>query len=314
MRRRLESDVATRVTVTGGGGFLGGYVVDAFLARGCDVFVPRQRDYDLTREADVMRMYDDGGPDIVVHLAAVVGGLGANVANPAKFLYDNLLMGLHLVEHARRRALRKFVTIGTICEYPKHTPVPFREVSIWDGYPDEATAPYGIAKKTVLVQGQVYREQYGFDAIHLLPVNLYGPRDNFDPKTSHVVPAMIRKCVDAADSRASQVVCWGDGTATREFLYVADCAEAIVLATERYSSPEPVNLGSGRETSMRELIDLIANLSGFEGEIVWDATMPNGQPRRCLDVSRAEQCFGFRASTDFRQGLARTIAWYRQSR
>jgi GDP-L-fucose synthase len=306
--------MATRVTVTGGGGFLGGYVVDAFRARSCDVFAPRQRDYDLTREADVVRMYDDGAPEIVVHLAAVVGGLGANVANPAKFLYDNLLMGLHLIEHARRRGVRKFVTIGTICEYPKVTPVPFRETSLWDGYPDEATAPYGIAKKTVLVQGQVYRQQYGFDAIHLLPVNLYGPRDNFDPKTSHVVPAMIRKCVEAADTRAQQVVCWGDGTATREFLYVADCAEAIVLATERYSSPDPVNLGSGRETSMRELIDLVAEFSGFEGEIIWDASMPNGQPRRCLDVSRAEHCFGFRASTNFRDGLRRTIEWYRQSR
>jgi GDP-L-fucose synthase len=303
-----------RVTVTGGGGFLGGYVVEAFRARGCEVFVPRHRDYDLTRETDVVRMYEDGRPEIVVHLAAVVGGLGANVANPAKFLYDNLLMGLHLIEHGRRQGIAKFVTIGTICEYPKHTPVPFQEASLWNGYPDEATAPYGIAKKTVLVQGQVYRQQYGFDAIHLLPVNLYGPRDNFDPKTSHVVPAMIRKCIDAVDRRAQQVVCWGDGSATREFLYAADCAEAIVLATERYSSPEPVNLGSGRETSMRELIDLVAALSGFEGEIVWDASMPNGQPRRSLDVSRAEQCFGFRARTDFRDGLARTIEWYRQSR
>ena len=306
--------MATRVTVTGGAGFLGGYVVQAFCARGCEVFVPRHDAYDLTREADVIRAYDDGQPDIVVHLAAVVGGLGANVANPGKFLYDNLLMGLHLIEHARRRGVRKFVTIGTICEYPKHTPLPFREASLWDGYPDEATAPYGIAKKTILVQGQVYRQQYGFDVIHLLPVNLYGPHDNFDPKTSHVVPAMIRKCVDAADRRDEQVVCWGDGTATREFLYVADCAEAIVLATERYSGPEPVNLGSGRETTMRELIGLVAELSGFDGKIVWDTSMPNGQPRRCLDVSLAEQGFGFRATTNFREGLQRTIAWYRQTR
>lgn len=305
--------MGTRVTVTGGAGFLGQYVVEKFSAHGYEVFVPRHSDYDLTQEPDVVRMYDDGRPEIVIHLAAVVGGLGANVANPGKFLYDNLLMGLHLIEHARRRGVRKFVTIGTICEYPKITPLPFRESDLWNGYPDDATAPYGIAKKTILVQGQVYRQQYGFDAIHLLPVNLYGPRDNFDPRTSHVVPAMIRKCVEAADQKHQQVVCWGDGSATREFLYVDDCAEAIRLATERYSSPEPVNLGSGREVSMRQLIDQIAELCGFEGEIVWDASMPNGQPRRCLDVSRAETCFGFRATTDFRQGLARTIEWYRRT-
>jgi GDP-L-fucose synthase len=301
----------TRVTVTGGAGFLGQYVVEAFAARGYDVFVPRHADYDLTSLGDVERMYDDGRPDVVVHLAAVVGGLGANVANPAKFLYDNLLMGLYLIEQARRRAVAKFVTIGTICEYPKHTPVPFREDALWDGYPDEATAPYGIAKKTILVQGQVYRRQYGFDAIHLLPVNLYGPRDNFDPKTSHVVPALIRKCLEAVERGERQVVCWGDGSATREFLYVADCAEAIVLATERFSEADPINLGSGREVSMRELITLVAELVGFNGEIVWDRTMPNGQPRRCLDTSRAAERFGFRATTDFREGLQRTIAWYR---
>lgn len=305
---------AKRITVTGGGGFLGQYVVEAFAARGYETFVPRHVDYDLTREADVLRMYDDGRPDIVVHLAAVVGGLGANVANPAKFLYDNLLMGLYLIEHARRRGVAKFVTIGTICEYPKHTAVPFREDALWNGYPDEATAPYGIAKKTILVQGQVYRQQYGFDAIHLLPVNLYGPRDNFDPRTSHVVPALIRKCIDAMERGEGRVVCWGDGSATREFLYVKDCAEAIVLATERYSGLEPINLGSGREVSMRQLITVISELVGFTGEIVWDRAMPNGQPRRCLDTSRAAECFGFRATTDFREGLARTIAWYRESR
>jgi len=303
-----------RITVTGGAGFLGQYVVEAFTARGCEVFVPKHADYDLTSESDVRRMYDDSRPDIVIHLAAVVGGLGANVANPAKFLYDNLLMGLYLIEQARQRGVRKFVTVGTICEYPKVTPVPFREDALWDGYPDEATAPYGIAKKTILVQGQVYRQQYGFDAIHLLPVNLYGPRDNFDPKTSHVVPALIRKCLEALDRGDRKVVCWGDGTATREFLYVRDCADAIVLATERYSSPDPVNLGSGREVSMRELIALIAELSGFTGEIAWDANMPNGQPRRCLDTSRAAERFGFRATTDFRDGLARTIDWYRRVR
>ena len=301
------------VTVTGGGGFLGQYVVEAFAARGYDVFVPRHADYDLTREPDVVRMYEDGRPDIVVHLAAVVGGLGANVANPAKFLYDNVLMGLYLIEHARERGVRKFVTVGTVCEYPKHTPVPFREDALWSGYPDEATAPYGIAKKTILVQGQVYREQYAFDAIHLLPVNLYGPRDNFNLRTSHVVPAMIQNCVEATRRGTRRVVCWGDGTATREFLYVTDCAEAIVLATERYSAADPVNLGSGREVSMRELIASIAEVVGFDGEIVWDASMPNGQQRRCLDVSRAEACFGFRATTDLRQGLARTIEWYQQS-
>jgi GDP-L-fucose synthase len=303
-----------RITITGGHGFLGQYVVEAFASRGDDVFVPAHRDYDLTRESEVERMYEDGDPDVVIHLAAVVGGLGANVANPAKFLYDNLLMGLYLIEHARRRAIAKFVTIGTICEYPKNTPVPFREESLWDGFPDEATAPYGIAKKTILVQGQVYRRQYGFNAIHLLPVNLYGPRDNFDPATSHVVPALIRKCLEAADRGDRQVMCWGDGTATREFLYVEDCARAIVMATDRYDGIEPVNLGSGREVSMRELITAIAEIAGFTGEIVWDTTMPSGQPRRCLDTSRAEQRFGFRAATDFREGLARTVDWYRTTR
>jgi GDP-L-fucose synthase len=285
--------------------------VSEFQRRGYHVFVPRHATYDLTREADVIRMYNDGRPDIVVHLAAVVGGLGANIANPAKFLYDNLLMGLFLIEHGRRRRLRKFVTIGTTCEYPKHAAVPFKEDALWSGYPDPATAPYGIAKKTVLVQGQVYREQFGLDVIHLLPTNLYGPEDNFDPATSHVVPALIRKCVAAAESKAAQVVCWGDGTATREFLYVQDCAEAIALATERYSGADPINLGSGREVSMRELIESVCELVPFRGEIVWDASMPNGQPRRCLDVTRAADLFGFRARTDFRDGLARTLDWYR---
>jgi GDP-L-fucose synthase len=303
-----------RAAVTGGAGFLGQYVVDVFRQSGYDVFVPRHQEYDLTREADVVRMYDDGRPDIVIHLAAVVGGLGANVANPAKFLCDNLLMGLHLIEQARKRHVAKFVTIGTICEYPKHTPVPFSEDYLWSGFPDEATAPYGIAKKTILVQGQVYRKQYGMDVIHLLPVNLYGPRDNFDAITSHVVPALIRKCVEAAEVGAPRVVCWGDGSATREFLYVEDCARAILLATERYSGADPVNLGSGREVSMRELIGMISAFVGFKGDIVWDETMPNGQPRRCLDTSRAAARFGFRATTDFREGLARTIAWFRSHR
>jgi GDP-L-fucose synthase len=305
--------VPTRVVITGGGGFLGSYVVEAFKTAGYDVFVPRCRDYDLTLEAEVIRLYEEAKPAIVVHLAAVVGGLGANVANPARFLYDNLLMGLFLMEQARRRRVTKFVTVGTICEYPKYTPVPFREEDLWNGYPDEATAPYGIAKKTILVQGQVYRLQYGMDVIHLMPTNLYGPRDNFDPATSHVVPALIRKCLEAADHGRPSITCWGDGSATREFLHVADCARAILLATERYSAPEPVNLGSGQETSMRELVALVSDASGFTGEIVWDASKPNGQPRRCLDVSRAA-AFGFRATTPFRNGLKQTVDWYRQAR
>jgi GDP-L-fucose synthase len=301
----------TRVTVTGGSGFLGGYVVDAFRLAGHEVFVPLHRDYDLTREEDVVRMFDAGAPDIVVHLAAVVGGLGANVADPARFLYDNLLMGLYLIEHGKRRGIAKFVTIGTICEYPKHTPLPFNENALWNGFPDEATAAYGIAKKTILVQGQVYRQQYGMNVIHLLPVNLYGPRDNFNPVTSHVVPALIRKCVEAVERRDRTVVCWGDGSASREFLYVKDCAQAILMATQLYSGADPVNLGSGREVSMRELIALISDLVGFTGDILWDDSMPNGQPRRCLDTSRAARLFGFRASTDFRVGLAQTIGWFR---
>jgi GDP-L-fucose synthase len=303
----------TRITVTGGAGFLGSYVVEAFRRRGYDVFVPRRSDYDLTREVDVLRMFDDARPQIVVHLAAVVGGLGANVASPAKFLYDNLLMGLFLIEQARQRGISKFVTIGTSCEYPRSTPLPYREVDLWNGFPDEATAPYGIAKKTILVQGQVYRQQYGLDVIHLMPTNLYGPRDNFDPATSHVVPALVRKCMEAAEANRPSVTCWGDGSATREFLHVADCAEGIALATERYSAPEPVNLGSGRETSMRELIALVAELTGFGGEIVWDRSKPNGQPRRCLDVSRAAS-FGFAATTPLREGLQQTVEWYRRSR
>lgn len=305
--------VSKRVTVTGGGGFLGGYVVEAFANRGYEVSVPRHREYDLTRERDVVRMYEEGRPDIVVHLAAVVGGLGANVANPARFLYDNLLMGMFLMEHARLRGVAKFITVGTSCEYPRNTPVPFREEDLWSGYPDEATAPYGIAKKTILVQGQVYRRQYGMDVIHLMPTNLYGPRDNFDPATSHVVPALVRKCLEAVEGGRPSITCWGDGSATREFLYVADCAEAILLATERYSDVSPVNVGSGRETSMQELVALVCEVVGFRGAVVWDATKPNGQPRRCLDVSRAA-AFGFRASTDFRDGLTRTVEWYRRSR
>jgi GDP-L-fucose synthase len=303
-----------RVTVTGGAGFLGRHVVDALERRGHDVFVPRRVQYDLVEEAAVSRLLRDGRPDILVHLAAVVGGIEANRTEPGRFFYENLHMGTMLMEHARRARVRKFVGVGTICSYPKFTPVPFAEERIWDGYPEETNAPYGLAKKMLLVQGQAYRQQYGFNAIHLLPVNLYGPGDNFDPVSSHVIPALIRKCLDAMEQGREQIVCWGDGSATREFLYVEDCAEAIVLATERYDEPEPVNIGAGFEISIRELAGLIAVACGFEGDIVWDPTKPNGQPRRCLDTSRAADRFGFRARTSLEAGLKRTIEWYRDAR
>jgi GDP-L-fucose synthase len=302
-----------RVTVTGGGGFLGQYVVRALRERGDDVFVPRRAQYDLRREADVLRMYADGRPDLVVHLAAIVGGIGANRAHPGRFFYDNLHMGTMLMEHARRSSVGKFVGVGTICSYPKLTPVPFREEDLWNGYPEETNAPYGIAKKMLLVQGQAYRQEYGFNAVHLLPVNLYGPGDNFDPESSHVIPAIIRKCLTAVDRREGHVVCWGDGSATREFLYAGDCAEAILLAAERYDGADPVNIGAGFEISIRDLTERIARICGFEGEIIWDVTKPNGQPRRCLDTSRAAALFGFRAHTDFHEGLKQTVAWYRST-
>jgi GDP-L-fucose synthase len=304
----------TRITVTGGGGFLGRCVVEALQQRGYEVFVPRKSNYDLTEEPAVRRMYADAKPEVVVHLAAIVGGIGANRKEPGRFFYENLHMGTMLMEHARRNGVAKFVGVGTICSYPKHTPVPFTEDHLWDGYPEETNAPYGIAKKMLLVQGQAYRQQYGFSAIHLLPVNLYGPRDNFDPETSHVIPALIRKCLEANDRGDRQIVCWGDGSATREFLYVEDCAEGIVLATERYDAPEPVNLGAGFEVSIRDLTTMIADLSAFDGQIVWDPTKPNGQPRRCLDTTRARASFGFQARTDFRTGLKQTIEWYRRAR
>jgi GDP-L-fucose synthase len=300
--------------VTGGGGFLGRHVVAALGRRGYDVFVPRRAHYDLTEETAVRRLYADARPEVVVHLAAVVGGIGANRREPGRFFYQNLHMGTMLMEHARREGVAKFVGVGTICSYPKMTPVPFTEDHLWDGYPEETNAPYGLAKKMLLVQGQAYRQQYGFNAIHLLPVNLYGPGDNFDPETSHVIPALIRKCLEAQEQRQSEIVCWGDGTPTREFLYVEDCAEGIVLATERFDGPEPVNLGSGVEISIRDLTMVVAELCGFRGRVVWDTTKPNGQPRRCLDTSRAGALFGFRAHTDFRDGLTRTIEWYRHAR
>jgi GDP-L-fucose synthase len=306
--------VTTRVTVTGGAGFLGRHVVKLLEGRGYDVFVPRRAQYDLVEEASVGRLLRDSRPDILIHLAAVVGGIEANRAEPGRFFYENLHMGTMLMEHARRARIGKFVGVGTICSYPKFTPVPFSEARIWDGYPEETNAPYGLAKKMLLVQGQAYRQQYGFNAIHLLPVNLYGPFDNFDPRSSHVIPALIRKCLDAVEQRKRRIVCWGDGSATREFLFVEDCAEAIVLATERYDEPDPVNIGAGFEVSIRELSGLIAGVCGFEGEIVWDPTKPNGQPRRCLDTSRAADRFGFRARTSLEAGLRLTIEWYRHER
>jgi GDP-L-fucose synthase len=302
-----------RVLVTGGAGFLGQHLVRALGDRGCTrIFVPRRRDCDLTQQASVERLFEDTRPDVVIHLAAVVGGIGANRANPGRFVHDNLVMGAAVMECARRARVEKFVGVGTVCAYPKHTPVPFREDDLWNGYPEETNAPYGLAKKMLLVQGQAYRAQYGFNAVHLVPVNLYGPGDNFDPDSSHVIPALIRKCVEAVDRGAGEIVCWGDGSATREFLYVADCAEALLLAAERYDGADPVNVGTGQEISIKELVELIAEEAGFRGMIRWDTSKPNGQPRRCLDTRRAWNLFGFRARTDFREGLRRTVQWYRQ--
>jgi len=310
----MASLAAKRVVVTGGSGFLGRHVVAALGTRGCTVLVPRKAQYDLTHIADVERMYADLRPDIVLHLAAVVGGIGANRDSPGRFFFENVMLGALTMEQARLSGVEKFVGIGTICAYPKLAPVPFLERDLWNGYPEETNAPYGIAKKMLLVQGQAYRQQYGFNAIHLLPVNLYGPHDNFDPKSSHVIPALIRKCLEAAEAGASEVVIWGSGTATREFLFVEDCAEGIVLATERYDAAEPVNIGAGFEIGIRELAELIADLTGFRGTLTFDRTKPDGQPRRMLDVTRAERQFGFRATTDFRAGLRRTIDWYRAHR
>lgn len=302
-----------RVTVTGGAGFLGSSIVEKLQARGAsNISVPRKRDYDLTKPEEITRMLDEAKPDLVIHAAALAGGIGVNRAKPAEFFYTNLMMGVPLMHAAWERGVKKFVALGTICSYPKFAPTPFREEDLWDGYPEETNAPYGLAKKMLLVQAQAYRQQYGFNAIFLLPVNLYGPRDNFNPETSHVIPALIRKFIEAEERGDSQVELWGDGSPTREFLYVDDAAEGVVLAAERYDEAEPVNLGSGHEISIKDLAELIGRLAGFKGKFVWDTSKPNGQPRRLLDVSRAEKHFGFKARTNFEQGLRNSIDWYRK--
>jgi GDP-L-fucose synthase len=304
-----------RITVTGGAGFLGSYLVEILAARGCkNVFVPRSRDYNLVENEDVKKLYRDSRPEIVIHLAAVVGGIGANRENPGKFFYDNLMMGVQMMEQGRQYGLNKFVAIGTICAYPKLTPVPFCEDRLWDGYPEETNAPYGLAKKMLLVQSQAYRQQYQFNSIYLLPVNLYGPRDNFDPESSHVVPALIKKVFDARDKQQNFIEVWGTGKATREFLYAREAAEAIVLAAEKYDKSDPVNIGAGNEISIKNLAELICDLCNFEGEIRWDASKPDGQPRRGLDTTRAELEFGFRSRIGLKEGLQQTIDWYAQNR
>ncbi len=300
-----------RIIVTGGKGFLGSFIVEKLKQRGCKhLFVPRSKEYDLRNRDAVVRLYTEAEAEIVIHLAAVVGGIGANRANPGRFFYDNAIMGIQMMEYARQFGVEKFVAVGTICAYPKFAPVPFKEEELWNGYPEETNAPYGLAKKMMLVQAQAYRAQYGFNAIYLLPVNLYGPRDNFDLESSHVIPALIRKCVEAKEKKHEQIVLWGDGSPTREFLYVEDAAEGIIKAIEKYDGAEPVNLGTGEEISIRDLAQMIAKEVGFSGSIVWDTTKPNGQPRRCLDVSRAQQYFGFRAQCGLREGIAKTIAWF----
>jgi len=302
-----------RVCVTGGAGFLGSFIIEKLNQRGVqDIFIPKIQDYDLVQREAILRLLDDARPDIIIHLAAHVGGIGANREHPAEFFYDNLMMGVQLMHEAWKQGVSKFVAIGTVCAYPKFTPVPFKEDDLWLGYPEETNAPYGLAKKMLLVQAQAYREQYGFNAIYLLPVNLYGPRDNFDPRSSHVIPALIRRVIEAQEAGVDEVVVWGDGSPTREFIYAEDAAEGIVRATELYNGPEPVNIGSGNEISSKDLAELIGRLVGYQGRFVWDTSKPNGQPRRALDTSRAENYFGFRAQTNFEEGLRRTIDWYRQ--
>jgi GDP-L-fucose synthase len=300
-----------RLMVTGGAGFLGSAVVRQLREAGAtEIFVPRVEDYDLRTQRDIDRALADGRPDLVIHLAAVVGGIGANRENPGRFFYDNAIMGIQLIEQARLAGVAKFVTVGTVCAYPKLTPVPFREDDLWNGYPEETNAPYGLAKKMLLVQSQAYRDQYGFNAIYLIPVNLYGPGDNFDPASSHVIPALIKKCIDARDAGEPVIEVWGTGSASREFLYVEDAARGLVLAAEKYDGADPVNLGVGREITIRELVELVVRLTGFRGEIRWDPSKPDGQPRRALDTSRAREAFGFVASMGFEEGLRRTIEWY----
>ena len=303
-----------RVCVTGGAGFLGSFIIDKLRRRGAEeIFVPLMEDYDLVRLDNIKRMLDDARPDIIIHLAAKVGGIGANRAHPAEFFYDNLMMGVQLLHESWKAGVSKFVAIGTVCAYPKFTPVPFKEENLWNGYPEETNAPYGLAKKMLLVQSQAYRQQYGFNSIFLLPVNLYGPGDNFDQESSHVIPALIRKCLGAKEQGDDHIVAWGTGSPTREFLYVEDAAEGILLAAERYNASDPVNLGSGMEISIKDLMEMIARLTGFEGEIVWDTSKPDGQPRRSLDTSKAERLFGFKARTSFEKGLRRTVEWYEQT-
>jgi len=304
-----------RVVVTGGSGFLGSGVVDRLRGRGYEnIIVPRSSNYDLREQGAIIRLYKDAQPQVVIHLAAVVGGIGANQANPGRFFYDNAIMGIQMMEYARQFGVEKFVAVGTICAYPKFASVPFKEEELWNGYPEETNAPYGLAKKMMLVQAQAYRAQYGFNAIYLLPVNLYGPRDNFDLESSHVIPALIRKCVEAKENNCEQIVLWGDGSPTREFLYVEDAAEGIVMAAERYDGSEPVNLGTGEEISIRDLARMIADEVGFSGSIVWDTTKPNGQPRRCLDVTRAKGLFGFEAEYRLREGIPKTVDWFLANR
>ena len=304
-----------RICVTGGAGFLGTHLIRRLKEHGArEIFVPQYPEYDLVREADIIRLIDTAKPDIIIHLAAKVGGIGANREKPGEFFYDNLMMGVQLIHQSWLKGVEKFVAIGTICAYPKYTPIPFKEEDLWNGYPEETNAPYGLAKKMLLVQSQSYREQYGYNSIFLLPVNLYGPGDNFNPASSHVIPALIRKYLEAKEQGANEIVAWGDGSPTREFIYVEDAAEGIALATQKYNSSEPVNIGSSFEISIKDLTETIARLTGFNGSIRWDTTKPNGQPRRKLDTTRAREAFGFEAKTDFEEGLKRTIAWYANER
>lgn len=303
-----------RAVVTGGAGFLGSYITSMLKDRGCkNIFVPLIGDYDLRREKDIIRMLHDGKPDIIIHLAASVGGIGFNRAHPGSLFYNNLIMGIQLIEQARVSGVKKFVAIGTICAYPKFAPAPFKEEDLWNGYPEETNAPYGLAKKMLLVQSQAYRKEYGFNSIYLLPVNLYGPGDNFDPETSHVIPALIKKCCDAVMNKSKSVSVWGSGKPTREFIYAGDAAEAIISAAEKYNKSDPVNIGTGHEISIKDLALLIAKLCGFKGELIWDASQPDGQPKRRLDTTKAESEFGFRAKVDFDEGLKNTIEWYKKT-